>query len=145
MQLGGGRRPLSEINVTPMVDVVLVLLIIFMVAAPSIQQGVAVQLPSAKGQPLEAHERQTVFVLTGNKTILLGEVEIPFAELGERLRGNLQLADGGQVVLRADRTLDYGFVMEVMGALQEAGVANVGLATSPRGSPAPVSGRAGKR
>ena len=132
----GSKRPLGEINITPMVDVVLVLLIIFMVAAPMIQQGVAVQLPSVKGQTLDVHERQTVFTLTRTKQIYLGEVEIPLAELGDKLRGNLKLADGGQVVLHADRLLDYGFVVDVMGALQAAGVSNVGLATDPRGQPA---------
>lgn len=131
MNLGSSNRPLSEINVTPMVDVVLVLLIIFMVAAPMIQQGVAVELPRAKAAALESKEEHVVLSVTRERRIFFGEVEIPKDQLVERLRGNLRLQQDQHVFIHADRSLEYGFVVDVMSALSSAGIVNVGMVTDP--------------
>lgn len=131
MQLGNQERVLSEINVTPMVDVMLVLLVIFMVTAPLIKQGVPVALPDARGQPLAMQERQSVLSVTSERRVYLGEIEIPLAELKERLVGNLKLAHEGTLYLHADKTLPYGFVVEVMAMLREAGIENLGMVTDP--------------
>ena len=131
MSTGGGGRTLSEINVTPMVDVMLVLLIIFMVAAPLMQQGVSVELPRTRAQAMDAQENRLVLTLTVQKRVYLGEVEIPYAQLRERLVGNLRLRQDKQIYLHADRNLPYGFVVDVMATMKDAGVENLGMVTDP--------------
>ena len=141
MQLGRGpSQPMAEINVTPMVDVMLVLLVIFMVAAPLIQQGVAVQLPQTKAQALDVQEKRNVLALTRERKIFLGEAEIPYAQLRDKLQANVRLQQEKQILLHADRTLDYGFVVDVMGIVKDAGVENLGMVTDPAGTPAPKRG-----
>src|SRR3954464_7262945 len=83
-----GRTTMSEINVTPMVDVMLVLLIIFMVTAPLIQQGVKVNLPEAKAAPVEATEKKIVLSIDSSKTIYIGDAPVALAELEEKLKSN---------------------------------------------------------
>jgi biopolymer transport protein TolR len=131
MSSGGGGRPLSEINVTPMVDVMLVLLIIFMVTAPFIQQGVAVDLPATKAPTLNVEEDRVVMTLTRDKRIYLGPTEIPYADLADKLRGNVKLQRDKEVFLHADRALAYGFVVDIMAIIKEAGVTNLGMVTDP--------------
>lgn len=140
MQLGSGpSRPMAEINVTPMVDVMLVLLVIFMVTAPLIQQGVSVDLPQTKAQALDVQEKRNVLTLTRERKVFLGEAEIPLAELRDRLTNNVRLQQEKQIFLHADRSLDYGFVVDVMGVVKDAGVDNLGMVTDP--TAAPKSGR----
>lgn len=131
MQLGGASRTMSEINVTPMVDVMLVLLIIFMVTAPLIQQGVAVQLPTTRAESLDAQENRLVLTLTEQKRVFLGDSEIAYAQLRDKLVGNLRLRADKQLFLHADRRLAYGFVVDVMALLKDAGVENLGMVTDP--------------
>ncbi|KAK1548514.1 hypothetical protein Q3G72_017555 [Acer saccharum] len=131
MQLGGASRTMSEINVTPMVDVMLVLLIIFMVTAPLIQQGVAVELPTTRAQPLDVQENRLVLTLTDQKRVFLGETEIAYAELRDKLVGNIRLRSDKQIYLHADRKLPYGFVVDVMALMKDAGVENLGMVTDP--------------
>src|SRR6476469_9919860 len=102
MHVGGSGRAMSEINVTPMVDVMLVLLIIFMVTAPLIQQGVAVALPQTRAQTLDVQEDRLVLAITRERKIFLGTTELQFEELREKLVGNLKLHDDKQVFLHAD-------------------------------------------
>jgi len=132
---GSGRQTLAEINVTPLVDVMLVLLIIFMVTAPLIQQGVEVKLPEARAQPVKAEEEKLVLSLKSDKSIWLGGGEEParlsLEDLEERLRANARLRQDRELYLMADRTLPYGFVVEVMAAVQRAGVQNLGMITNP--------------
>ena len=85
---GGGRATLSEINVTPMVDVMLVLLIIFMVTAPLIQQGVKVNLPETKATPVESTDKKLVVSIDAQKRVFIGEVEVPFDQFAEKLKTN---------------------------------------------------------
>lgn len=131
MTTGGSGRPMSEINVTPMVDVMLVLLIIFMVTAPLIQQGVQVDLPQTKAQTMDAQENRLVLTITKERTIFLGPAEIPYGELRDKLVGNIKLHADKQVYLHADRNLPYGFVVDVMAVMKDAGVENLGMVTDP--------------
>jgi len=133
---GSGRGSLSEINVTPLVDVMLVLLIIFMVAAPLIQQGVKIALPQTKAVQIESHEAKLVLSIDANKRLFLADVEIPFEQLGEKLKANAKVQAEKELYLKADRDLPYGFVVSVMAALQAAGIDNLGMITDPTGGSA---------
>ena len=128
---GGGRRPLAEINVTPLVDVMLVLLIIFMVTAPLIQTGVKVDLPQAKTPPVNVQEETLVLSITSKQEIYLADTRIPLDQLGEKLRTNAKLQKDKEIYLHADRTLSYGVVVEVMGLARAAGVQSIGMVTDP--------------
>jgi biopolymer transport protein TolR len=137
---GSGRQTLTEINVTPLVDVMLVLLIIFMVTAPLIQQGVEVALPEVRAQPVKAEEQKLVLSIKADRSLWLGTDDQParltLAELEEKLRANARVSRDRELYLMADRALPYGFVVEVMAAVQRAGVTNLGMITNPA-PPAP--------
>jgi biopolymer transport protein TolR len=136
MAIGSGKEPMgrttmSEINVTPMVDVMLVLLIIFMVTAPLIQQGVKVNLPQTKAAPVEATEKKIVLSIDRSKRVFIGEAEIPLAQLEQKLKTNAKAQADKEVYLHADRDLAYGVIVEVLAAAQRAGIPNVGMITDP--------------
>jgi biopolymer transport protein TolR len=134
MSAGNGPgRAMSEINVTPMVDVMLVLLIIFMVTAPLIQQGVKVDLPEAKAASLDVKEDRVILTLSKDKKIYVGKTEIPRAVLRDKLVGNVKLQRDKEIYLHADRSLSYGFVVDIMAVIKEAGVENLGMVTDPIG------------
>ena len=128
---GSGRVTMSEINVTPMVDVMLVLLIIFMVTAPLIQQGVKVNLPEAKAAPVEAAEKKLVLSIDAQRRIYIGEAEVPVGELEKKLASNAKAQADKELYLHADRDVPYGVVVDVMAAAQRAGITNVGMITDP--------------
>jgi biopolymer transport protein TolR len=132
---GSGRQSLSEINVTPLVDVMLVLLIIFMVTAPLIQQGVEVKLPEARARSIDSTEQKLVLSIKADRSLYLGTSDdaarIPFQQLEEKLRGNARAMRDKELYLMADRALPYGYVVEVMATVQRAGVVNVGMITNP--------------
>ncbi|HEX2793860.1 MAG TPA: protein TolR [Croceicoccus sp.] len=130
----GGRAPMAEINVTPMVDVMLVLLIIFMVAAPLMVAGVPVDLPDSQASALDNQDRQVTVSLDAQGQIFIDEAQVPAGAFAERLALIAPSADSGEgnappVVLRADRALDYGRVVAVMGALNRAGFRQISLVT----------------
>ncbi|MCC6335427.1 MAG: protein TolR [Myxococcales bacterium] len=129
-----GRTTMSEINVTPMVDVMLVLLIIFMVTAPLIQQGVKVNLPETKAAPVESTDKKLVVSIDANKKVFIGEAEVQLADLEEKLKANAKAQKDKELYLHADRDLPYGIVVDVMAAAQRAGVTNVGMITDPMGA-----------
>ncbi len=134
MQSGpGDRRLMSEINVTPLVDVMLVLLIIFMVAAPMMMPGLDVQLPQTRSQPISSQEERLVITLNNKQEIFLNEYRVSRQELPERLKALYQNKKEGQVFLRADKTLPYGFVVQVMADIKNAGIERLGMVTeAPR-------------
>ena len=133
---GHGRRraPMAEINVTPLVDVMLVLLIIFMVTAPLLVAGVPVNLPDSRAKPLEPPQKPVQISLTGDGKVHLDDAEVAASALPARLAAIPHGADAPQIYLRADRTLDYGRVMAVMGELSRAGLTKVALVTNGEGS-----------
>lgn len=126
-----GRTTLSEINVTPMVDVMLVLLVIFMVTAPLIQQGVKVNLPQTRAAPVEATEKKVVLSIDRSKRVFLGDAEVPLGDLEQKLKTNSKVQTDKEIYLHADKDLAYGIVVEVMAAAQRAGINNVGMITDP--------------
>ena len=124
------KRPLSEINVTPLVDVMLVLLIIFMVTAPMLTAGVPVDLPDSRANALPQEQQEVTVSITGDGTIYLDDSALAPGELPDRLAtAGCAAGEGRQVTLRADRTLDYGRVMSVMGELNRAGCNQIALVT----------------
>ncbi len=131
---GAGRRaPMAEINVTPLVDVMLVLLIIFMVTAPLLVTGVPVKLPENRAKALETDDKPTIISLTAQGEIFINEIEVSDAELTGRI-GDIAAAYEGQespqIFLRADEALDYGQVMVVMGELNRAGLNRIALVSN---------------
>ena len=126
---GGARRAMTDINVTPLVDVMLVLLIIFMVTAPLIQSGVKVDLPRAQAQQMEHAEEKLVLKITRDRHIYLGDVEIPPAQLESKLSTNARVQKDKEVYLQADRSLPYGLVVQIMAAARRAGVESLGMIT----------------
>ena len=131
---GGGRAPLSEINVTPLVDVMLVLLIIFMVAAPMMQSGVQVELPNAKAPQMELEEEKLLLTITKDQKVYLGETEVPYDRLEEALKTNERLQRDKEVYVQADDGVNYGFAVKIFGLVRQAGVQTLGLVTDPLGS-----------
>jgi biopolymer transport protein TolR len=137
---GGGRRrrgrgratPMSEINVTPLVDVMLVLLIIFMVTAPMLTAGVPINLPDSKAEALKEQPHAITISMDGQGRVFLDQQELAPGELGDRLGAVAH--EGGDkpplVTLRADRHLDYGRVVAVMGELNAAGFKTISLVTN---------------
>jgi len=123
------RNVMSEINVTPLVDVMLVLLIIFMVTAPLLQQGVDVNLPKAKGKNLPPEERLSIVIKKGGE-IYLNNSQVSMIELSKKLSAISKL--NPNVLLKADKDVPYGLVVEVMGEVKEAGIEKLGMITEPK-------------
>jgi biopolymer transport protein TolR len=122
---------IASINVTPLVDVMLVLLVIFMVTAPILQQGVAVNLPHAEAAPLTGEEDQLVVAVDRESQVYLNDTKVVLAELDAKLRAILREQPARQVYLRADRDVRYGDVMQVIAAVKGAGVERLGMVTEP--------------
>lgn len=134
MSTGGGRgprAPLGEINVTPFVDVMLVLLIIFMVAAPMMATSVPIDLPQAQADRMQADPDRLLLSIDARRQILLGTTPVPFDELEARLRANPRVHEQGELYVQADRAVPYGFVVQVFALIRQAGIARVGLVTDP--------------
>jgi len=132
---GSGRQSLTEINVTPLVDVMLVLLIIFMVTAPLIQQGVEVNLPETRAKTVDSEEQKLVLSIKADRSLYLGTSEdatrVPYDALEDKLRANARATKDKALYLMADKSLPYGFVVDVMATVQRAGITNVGMITNP--------------
>ncbi|MGH7794666.1 MAG: protein TolR [Candidatus Binatia bacterium] len=122
---------ISQINVTPLVDVMLVLLVIFMVTAPIIQQGVQVNLPQARSGAIPGTEEHLVVTVAKNGKIYLNDNAMSLSELGAKLRGIKKLDANKQVYLRADQDVRYGVVMKTIAEIKQAGIERLGMVTRP--------------
>ena len=124
-------RLISDINVTPFVDVMLVLLVIFMVTAPMMMQGVDVSLPETTSQPLAAKKENLVITINNQNQIFINNFQVAIDFLQEKLKKILEGRDSREVYLRADREISYGFVVRVMAEIKAAGVDKLGMVTEP--------------
>lgn len=129
----GPRRgqPLAEINVTPFVDVILVLLIIFMVAAPMMQQGIDVDLPETTTQPIRTQDEPLILSVKKDGTMFLGKTQVPPQEIQAKLAAVFEARDDREIYLRADKEAPYGVVAKAMGAARAAGAKKLGIVTEP--------------
>ena len=133
---GSGRTTLTDINITPLVDVMLVLLIIFMVTAPLIQQGVQVNLPETRARTIDAEEQKLVLSIKADRSLWLGAgdeaARVAPERLEELLKANVRAQKEKELFLMADKALPYGVVVDVMATVQRAGITSVGMITNPQ-------------
>jgi len=133
----GRRKPMAEINVVPFIDVMLVLLVIFMITAPMLTQGVQLDLPQVSSEPIESQEEREPLIVSvdreGTYYLMMGddEMTVGLEELGDRVIILLERQPDTQVLVRGDRFVPYGEIVTLMSTLQTAGVANVGLISEP--------------
>jgi biopolymer transport protein TolR len=127
----GGKGPLSEINVTPLVDVMLVLLIIFMVSAPMMTTGIEIDLPKTRAPRMDLEEQKLILSIDKQQKVFLGEIEVPYDRLEDALTNNARLQEEKELYLQADETVPYGFVAKVMALIRRGGIDKVGLVTDP--------------
>lgn len=127
----GNNGLLSEINITPFVDVMLVLLIIFMVTAPMMVQGVSVLLPESSSGPISSEENHLVVSIDKDGNIYINDLNVTSDFLGEKLSKILENRAGKEVFLRADKRVSYGVVVHVMSEIKGAGVEKLGMLTEP--------------
>jgi len=134
---GGGEKKklMSEINVTPLVDVMLVLLIIFMVTAPLLQEGIKVEVPKASGQVInEDQEKPVILIINKEQKIFIEKTEFPLETLQEKLKPIYDSKTKKEVYLKADKDVPYGLVVQVMSEAKKAGVERLGMITEPEGA-----------
>ena len=127
----GDRNVMSQINVTPFVDVMLVLLIIFMVTAPMMQQGVQVNLPKADTKALTPQETTVVVSIEKNGKLFINTSEVPAGELRAKLSGMFATRSKKEVFLKADKDVPYGEVIKAMAEIKGAGIERLGMVTEP--------------
>ena len=132
MQLGSGSGEyMSDINVTPFVDVMLVLLIIFMVTAPMMVQGVDVDLPTATSEALPTDEENLIITIDNDMKVYINDLEVSVAFLAEKLDAVMANLDKKNVYLKSDKNVPYGVVVNVMSQIKKAGVESLGMITLP--------------
>jgi len=131
MNSGDDRGPVSEINVTPLVDVMLVLLVIFMVTAPFMENGIPIQLPKASAKAIAKDQAPVTLTLTKDSRIYLGKDETPYARLIPTLQQIFRDRPRKEIFIRADGALPYAFVAQSMAAVRQAGIEKIGLVTLP--------------
>ncbi len=129
---GGGRRSLnSDINVTPMLDVLLVLLIVFMVTAPMLQTGVDLELPQAEASVIQDEEGKLILSIDKVGDLYLGRTKVPWEELEVKLSTNEKVKADGELYIEADKSLPYGMVLRSMAIARKAGVIKLMMLTDP--------------
>lgn len=128
---GSGKGPVSEINVTPMVDVMLVLLVIFMVSAPMMTTGIEVDLPNTRAPRMDIEEQKLLLTIDKDRKVFLGETEVPYDRLEAALTTNERLQRDREIYLQADENVPYGFVAKVMALIRRGGIEKLGLVTDP--------------
>jgi biopolymer transport protein TolR len=126
------KMVMSEINVTPFVDVMLVLLIIFMVTAPMMQQGIDVNLPKTASSGIELNEKPFVLTITSDAKIKVSEVTIQMTDLKNKLSAIFKDKKNKQIYIQADKKVGYGVVAEAMAEIRQAGILNISLVTLPK-------------
>jgi len=134
MAMGGqqdDRRPMADINVTPLVDVMLVLLVIFMVTAPLLQQGVQVNLPKANTKAMTPQDEAVVVSVDKSGKVFINKDEIPAADLRNRLAAMFASREKKEVFLKADAGVPYGEVVKAMADIKGAGIERLGMVTEP--------------
>jgi biopolymer transport protein TolR len=125
------HRAMSDINVTPLVDVILVLLIIFMVTAPMMQQGIDVDLPRTTSRPIENRAERLVVTITAKREIFINREKVDPRLLRRHLERSTAAKLNKEVYLRADRSVPYGFVVQTMADIKKAGIEKLGMITDP--------------
>jgi len=131
MITSGKGRLMSDINVTPFVDVMLVLLIIFMVTAPMMTHGVKVDTPQTTHQRMDVDEKALVISIDASKHVFINKYQLNISEVREKLPTILDVKRTGDVYLKADKSLPYGLVMDVMAQIKDAGIEKIGMVTEP--------------
>ncbi|MFN9066287.1 MAG: ExbD/TolR family protein [Bdellovibrionales bacterium] len=126
------KAVLSEINVTPLVDVMLVLLIMFMVTTPLMQQGIEVDVPKTSASGVEMTDEPFLIVIHKDRRIEAGKAKLELNTMREKLRAIFKTRKNKQVYIQADRQVDYGVVAEAMAEIRSAGITNIGLITLPK-------------
>ena len=128
---GSGEGFMSDINVTPFVDVMLVLLIIFMVTAPMMMQGVDVSLPEATSEPLDSEKEHLIITIDKKSQIFINDYKVSVEFLSEKLAKILEGRADREVFLKADKDMRYGTIVKVMAEIKDAGVEKLGMVTEP--------------
>jgi biopolymer transport protein TolR len=132
MTLGGNSKEfMSDINVTPFVDVMLVLLIIFMVTAPMMVQGLNVDLPEATAKPLKSEKENLIITINKDHQVFINDFQVTVDSLSEKLNKVLEGRRDREVYLKADKNIPYGIVVQVMAEIKGAGVEQLGMVTEP--------------
>ncbi len=131
MAFDNDENLMSEINVTPLVDVMLVLLIIFMITAPMLTYGVKVNLPTTTSKPIPTKQEPLLITLDQNKNVFIDRYKIPLKKLDEKLKPIIKANPKRNVLLQADQRVSYGYVMQVMAKIKLAGIEQLGLVTKP--------------
>jgi biopolymer transport protein TolR len=131
MMTNGGKRLMSDINVTPFVDVMLVLLIIFMVTAPMMMQGVEVDLPQTTTKNIKTKEEPLFLSINKQREIFIEQDQMRLEDLEVKIRAISKYRREKGILLRADRDVPYGFVIQVIARLKRAGIENLGMVTEP--------------
>jgi len=146
MSHGGGSddRFMSDINVTPFVDVMLVLLIIFMVTAPMMMQGVDVDLPETTSEPLSAQEEALIVSINRDGQVFISDYEVQVDSLGDKLLKILEGRESREVYINGDKLVPYGVVVQVMSEMEAAGIEKIGMVTEPEGQDVSVPSKEAK-
>ena len=129
------RTTMSEINVTPLVDVMLVLLIIFMVTAPMMQQGLDVELPETANTGMTVREDPFILTIRKGNEIFVDKTQLEEATIREKLAAIFETRKDKQIYIQADKDVPYGFVAQIMGEIRAAGINSIGLVTLPKSGP----------
>jgi biopolymer transport protein TolR len=128
---GNEKKFMSDINVTPLVDVMLVLLIIFMVTAPMMMQGVEVNLPQTTAKSIKTREDPLILTINKKREIFLEDRQIGLNELENKMKSIFKYRRSKELLLRADREVPYGFVIKVIAGVKGAGIDKLGMVTEP--------------
>lgn len=131
-QSGKSRMVMSEINVTPFIDVMLVLLVIFMVTAPMMQQGLEVNLPKTASSGIDLKEDPFILIIDSKGAMKIGDIPIAMTQMKEKLKAIFDVRKNKQIYIQADRKVDYGQVAEAMAEARAAGIFNINLITLPK-------------